>query len=64
MTRKPDIVLRGGKPAAVILDIRDCKDLLERVEDVADLNRLKKMRRRGLRFKRLTEFLSERRQRV
>jgi PHD/YefM family antitoxin component YafN of YafNO toxin-antitoxin module len=59
-TRKsPEIVLRQGKPAAVILDIDDYREMLERLEDVEDLRLLKQMRRKKLRFRSLEEFLSE-----
>jgi prevent-host-death family protein len=52
-------VLRRGKPAAVILDIEEYRELLERAEDVADLKRLMKMRKRRLVFKTLDAFLKE-----
>ena len=29
----PEIVLRKGKPAAVILDIEECREMLERLEE-------------------------------
>ncbi len=57
--RKPDIVLRNGKPAAVILDIEEYEDLLERVEDVSDLEALRAMRNKPLGFKKLEDFLNE-----
>lgn len=43
--KDPEIVMRGGKPAAVILDIDEYRELLERVEDADDLKMLKQMRR-------------------
>ena len=58
--KKPDIVLRNGKPAAVILEIDEYEALLERVEDLADLKRLQAMRKKPLRFTKLEDFLSER----
>jgi PHD/YefM family antitoxin component YafN of YafNO toxin-antitoxin module len=51
------IVLRDGKPAAVILDIEHYRELLERAEDAEDLRTLKAMRRRPLKFRRLDDFL-------
>ncbi len=57
--REPQIVLRGGKPDAVILDIRDYEEMLERLEDLADLTTLRNMRKKPLKFKKLAEFLSE-----
>ena len=57
---EPEIVLRNGKPAAVILDIDEYEALLERVEDLADLKKLQAMRKKPLRFEKLEDFLSER----
>jgi PHD/YefM family antitoxin component YafN of YafNO toxin-antitoxin module len=54
---EPEIVLRDGKPAAVILDIEHYRELLERAEDAADLKALRAMRRRPLKFRRLDAFL-------
>ena len=47
----PEIVLRNGKPAAVILDIDQYEEMLERIEDTADLKRLQRMRKRKRTFK-------------
>ncbi len=55
----PEIVLRHGKPAAVILDIDQYEEMLERIEDTADLKRLQRMRRGKLTFKTLQDFLNE-----
>ncbi len=38
--RKPEVVLRGGKPAAVILDIEEYREMLEKLEQVEDLKAL------------------------
>jgi PHD/YefM family antitoxin component YafN of YafNO toxin-antitoxin module len=64
MRRTPEIVLRNGKPAAVILDIEEYEKLLERAEDAADLKRLQAQRRRPMRFKPLAKFLAELRTRA
>ena len=53
------IVLREGKPSAVILDIDDYRKMLERLEDLEDLNMLKEMRKRPLKFRKLEDFLKE-----
>ena len=53
----PEIVLRNGKPAAVILDIEHYRELLERAEDVEDLRALRAARRCPLKFRHLDEFL-------
>lgn len=57
--KRPEIVLRDGEPSAVILDIDDYRDMLERLEDAEDLKALEKMRRRPLQFRRLEDFLRE-----
>jgi PHD/YefM family antitoxin component YafN of YafNO toxin-antitoxin module len=57
--RTPEIVLKEGKPAAVILDIDEYRKMLERLEDLEDLNVLKEMRRRPLKFRNLEDFLKE-----
>lgn len=57
--RSPEIVLRDGRPAAVILDIDEYQDMLERLEDMSDLEMLEEMRGKPLRFRRLGEFLTE-----
>jgi len=57
--KAPEIVLREGKPSAVILDIEDYREMLERLEDLEDLNMLKEMRKRPLKFRKLEEFLEE-----
>ena len=55
----PEIVLRNGKPVAVILAIEEYRELLERLEEVEDLKALEAMRRKPLKFKGLEEFLAE-----
>jgi len=55
----PEIVLREGKPSAVIIDIDEYREMLERLEDFEDLNKLKEIRKRPLKFKKLEEFLKE-----
>lgn len=57
--RKPEIILRNGKPSAVILDIDNYHEILERLEDKEDLEALEKMRKRPLKFKPLNDFLKE-----
>ncbi|HJX69639.1 MAG TPA: type II toxin-antitoxin system Phd/YefM family antitoxin [Dehalococcoidia bacterium] len=57
--KSAEIVLRDGKPAAVILDIDEYQEILERLEDVEDLKALEEMRKKPLKFKRLEDFLNE-----
>ena len=57
--KEPEIIFREGKPAAVILDIDDYQEMLERLEDAVDLRILAEMRQKPLKFKRLEDFLAE-----
>lgn len=57
--KEPEIVFRGGKPAAVILDIDTYQEMLERLEDAEDLKVLMEMRKKPLKFKKLEDFLEE-----
>lgn len=61
MTKRkaPDIVLRDGKPVAVILDIDEYQEMLEQLEDTKDLKRLEEMRKKPLKFRKLEDFLKE-----
>jgi PHD/YefM family antitoxin component YafN of YafNO toxin-antitoxin module len=61
-TRRREVVYRDGKPAAVILDIAEYEELLERAEDLDDLRALRRMRERPLRFRSLSYVLSKRSQ--
>lgn len=57
--KTPEIVLRNGKPAAVIVPIQDYQKMLERLDDAKDLKALADMRKKPLKFRRLEEFLKE-----
>ena len=57
--KTPDIVLKDGKPAEVILDIEEYREMLERLKDMEALMALEKMRKRPLEFKKLDDLLSE-----
>lgn len=57
--RNPQIVFRGGKPSAVILDIEVYQEMLERLEDIEDLKELAHMRKKPLSFRKLDDFLKE-----
>lgn len=58
-TLHPEVVLRDGKPVAVILDIEEYRELLERLEDAEDLRELERMRLEGVEYRSLDEFLAE-----
>jgi len=55
----PEIVLKNGQPAAVILDIDTYKEMLEQLEDIEDLRMLEDMRRKPLKFRKLEDFMKE-----
>ena len=55
----PEIVLREGEPVAVILDIEEYQEMLERLEDAEDLWMLEEMRKHALKFRRLESLLKE-----
>jgi len=55
----PQLIVRGGKPAAVILSIDEYREMLERLEDVEDLAALEAMKNRPLRFRKFEEFLKD-----
>ena len=57
--KTPEIVLREGKPTAVILDIGEYQEMLERLEDMEDLKMLENMRKTPLKFRNLEDFLKE-----
>ena len=57
--RNPEIILRDGKPTAVILDIDEYQEMLERLEDLEDLKELAEMRAKPLEFRKLEDFLKE-----
>jgi PHD/YefM family antitoxin component YafN of YafNO toxin-antitoxin module len=55
----PEIVLRNGRPAAVILDIDDYQEMLEHLEQIEDLKALDALRKKPVTFRRLDDFLKE-----
>ena len=57
--REPDIIFRGGRPAAVILDIDEYREMLECLEDIEDLERLEGMKEGSPSFRKLEDFLEE-----
>ncbi len=55
----PQLVIREGKPVAVILDIDEYQEMLERLEDAEDIKMLNEMRKKPLKFRKLDDFLEE-----
>ena len=56
---RPQVVIKNGIPNAVIIDIKDYQNLLERLEDKEDLADLQKMRKGTLHFRKFDDFLAE-----
>lgn len=54
--QKPNVVLRNGKPQAVILDLREYQRLLEAAEANSDLGELKKIKRSKTSFRPIEEY--------
>lgn len=57
--KEPRVVIEDGEPTAVILDIQEYRELLEKVQDLEDLKRLDQIRKKGPKYRRLSEFLAE-----
>ena len=57
--KTPEVILRDGKPAAVIIDMEVYQEMLERLEDIEDLKALEKLRKKPLQFRTLEDFLIE-----
>lgn len=57
--KRAEIIIRDGKPSAVIIDIDEYQKMLERLEDIDDLKTLRKMRSKPLKFRNLEDFLKE-----
>ncbi len=56
---KPQVIMKNGRPSAVIIDIKDYKQLLERLEDKEDIADIEKMRKGSLYFRKFDDFLAE-----
>ena len=57
--RQPQFVVEAGEPTAVILDIREYEQMLQRLEEIDDLAVLREMRKKPLKLRPLEEFLKE-----
>lgn len=57
--KSPEIIIRDGKPVAVIIDIDEYQEMLERIEDLEDLRALEEMRKNPQKFRKLDDFLKE-----
>lgn len=59
LKEEPQFIIKEGKPTAVILNIGDYEELLQRVEDSEDLAELRRLRKTTLKFRPFEEFLKE-----
>ena len=58
--RKPSVIYQDGKPTAVILDIDQYEEILERLQDLDDLAYIEDLKQRGdLEFTPLDDFMKE-----
>ena len=57
--RRPQVVAKDGEPVAVIIDIDEYRALLEKLDDADDIACLKAIAGRKLRFRKLSDFVSE-----
>jgi len=57
LEKTPELVVREGKPVAVILALDEYQEMLEKLEDIEDLRMLNEMRAKPLNFKSLNDFL-------
>ncbi len=57
--RSQDVIVRDAKPVAVILDIDEYQEILERLEDAEDVRTLREMRSKPVHFRKLDEYLEE-----
>ena len=51
--------MKDGRPSAVIIDINDYRELLERLEDKEDLADLEKIRIGGVHVRKFEDYLTE-----
>jgi PHD/YefM family antitoxin component YafN of YafNO toxin-antitoxin module len=56
---EPEIITRKGKPASVILPIKEYREIMERLEDADDVAWLKKARRKPLSYRPLEDVLAD-----
>lgn len=59
ISTKPQIIVRNGKPSAVILDISKYEALLEAIEDKEDLAELSRIKKSKTSFRELKDYLKK-----
>ncbi|MDD5008221.1 MAG: hypothetical protein PHU49_16430 [Syntrophorhabdaceae bacterium] len=60
MKAKPQVIMKDGRPSAVIIEINDYRELLEKLEDKEDLADLEKIRMGGMQVRKFKDYLTER----
>ena len=55
----PEIIVRDGKAVAVIINIEEYREMLEKLEDLEHLKALENLRQEQFEFRRLDDFLKE-----
>ncbi len=61
---EPEVVVKNGRPKAVILTLREYRRLLELAEDAYDRRALQTMRRKKGSFRTLEDYLKSRKTRA
>ena len=62
--RRPEIIVRNGKPTAVIIPIADYEALLRKLEDEEDLRIVKELREHPSKYRSFEDYMAERESRV
>ena len=60
LLQKPNLIVRNGKPEAVILALKEYERLLEMAQGRGDLNELKKIKRSKTSFRSIEEYVAGR----
>jgi PHD/YefM family antitoxin component YafN of YafNO toxin-antitoxin module len=60
MKVKPQVIMKDGRPSAVIIEINDYRKLLEKLEDKEDLADLEKIRMGAMQVRKFKDYLAER----
>ena len=57
--KHPQLVYEENTPVAVIIEINEYREMLDRLEDKEDLEMINTMKKKDLQFRKLDDFLSE-----
>ena len=57
LLKESQVILKNGKPSAVIIDFKKFLNLLDLIEDREDMKELEKLRKRSLKFRKFEDFL-------